>query len=314
MRIPSEPSVEIVEVGPRDGYQGIAPFIPTDVKIGFIERLASVGLRRIEIGSFVSEKALPQLRDTREVLTACARIPSIAPQVLVPNRRRGEEAVNAGARALVFVLSVSESHNRENVQTTPEQSVGEYSRLLNAIPSEVAMRLDLATAFDCPFEGRVQIASTMAMLERLVPLHPQAEICLCDTTGRADPNHVESLFSACVSRFPDVSRWALHAHDTYGLGLAHVHAAYKQGVRTFDASFGGLGGCPFAPGATGNVATEDIVYMFESMGMATGIDLDALVAVARDAAAVPGGLPGGRVRAAMTAKAQMRARSLSSRA
>jgi hydroxymethylglutaryl-CoA lyase len=313
MRIPSEPSVEIVEVGPRDGYQGIAPFIPTDVKIGFIERLASVGLRRIEIGSFVSEKALPQLRDTREVLTACARIPSVAPQVLVPNRRRGEEAVNAGAKALVFVLSVSESHNRENVQTTSEQSVGEYSRLLNAIPSEVTMRLDLATAFDCPFEGRVQIASTMAMLERLVPLHPQAEICLCDTMGRADPNHVESLFSACVSRFPDVSPWALHAHDTYGLGLANVHAAYKQGVRTFDASFGGLGGCPFAPGATGNVATEDIVYMFESMGMATGIDLEALMAVARDAAALPGGLPGGRVRAAMTAKAQMQVRSLSSR-
>src|ERR1700675_4137328 len=177
MRMPSAPSVDIVEVGPRDGYQGIVPFIPTDVKIGFIERLASVGLRRIEIGSFVSEKALPQLRDTREVLAACARIPSVAPQVLVPNRRRGEEAVNAGARTLVFVLSVSESHNRANVQTTPERSVDEYARVLKAVPSEIAMRLDLATAFDCPFEGRVPIAATIAMLERLVPLRPEAEIC-----------------------------------------------------------------------------------------------------------------------------------------
>ena len=314
MTIPSGPSVEIVEVGPRDGYQGIVPFIPTDLKISFIERLASVGLRRIEIGSFVSEKALPQLRDTKEVLTACERIPSVTPQVLVPNQRRGEQAVNAGAKTLVFVLSVSESHNRANVQTTPEQSVGEYARVLKAVPSEIAMRLDLATAFDCPFEGRVQIAATIAMLERLVPLRPEAEICLCDTTGRADPKHVESLFSTCISRFSNVSRWALHAHDTYGLGLANVYAAYKQGVRTFDASFGGLGGCPFAPGATGNVATEDIVYMFERMGMATGIDLEALVAVARDGAALPGGLAGGRVRAAVTARAQIQARSPSSSA
>ena len=133
-------------------------------------------------------------------------------------------------------------------------------------------------------------------------MRPDVEICLCDTTGRADPAHVESLFAACMARFPEVALGRFHAHDTYGLGLANVHAAYRQGVRVFDASFGGLGGCPFAPGATGNVATEDVVWMFERMGVATGIDLDALIPVARDGASLPGGMPGGRVRDALTAR------------
>ena len=139
----------------------------------------------------------------------------------------------------------------------------------------------------------------MPLLDRLIPARPDAEICLCDTTGRADPAHVEKLFAACMARFPHVKAWALHAHDTYGLGLANVHAACRQGVRVFDASFGGLGGCPFAPGATGNVATEDVVWMFERMGVATGIDLDRLVAVAREGASLPGGTAGGRVRDAL---------------
>ena len=202
----------------------------------------------------------------------------------------------------MFVLSVSEAHNRNNVQRHPLESVAEYERLLAAIPPDVAIRLDIATAFDCPFTGRVPEEATLALLDRLVPLRPDAEICLCDTTGRADPDHVESLVAACRARFPEVAAWALHAHDTYGLGLANVHAAFRQGVRVFDASFGGLGGCPFAPGATGNVATEDVVWMFERMGVATGIDLDAFVAVAREAAALPGGQPGGRVRDALSSR------------
>jgi hydroxymethylglutaryl-CoA lyase len=145
-------------------------------------------------------------------------------------------------------------------------------------------------------------AATLDLLDRLVPLREDAEICLCDTTGRVAPDHVEELFEACMTRFPQVSAWAFHGHDTYGLGLANIQAAFRQGVRVFDASFGGLGGCPFAPGATGNVATEDVVWMFERMGVATGIDLDALVSVARDAAALPGATPGGRVRAALLAR------------
>ena len=296
---PEKPAVEIVEVGPRDGFQGIGPFIPTETKIRMLEQLVAAGLRRIEIGSFVSASAVPQLRDTPELLKRCGSMPGLEPQVLVPSERRGREAVDAGARRLVFVLSVSEAHNRNNVRRHPLESAEEYERLLAAIPTNVAMRLDIATAFDCPFTGRVPEADTIALLDRLIPGRPDAEICLCDTTGRADPAHVEKLFAACMARFPHVKAWALHAHDTYGLGLANVHAAYRQGVRVFDASFGGLGGCPFAPGATGNVATEDVVWMFERMGVAMGIDLDRLVAVAREGASLPGGTAGGRVRDAL---------------
>ena len=298
-------SVEIVEVGPRDGYQGIGPFIPTETKIKLLQQLFDAGLNRIEIGSFVSSSAVPQLRDTRKVLEWCAKVPGLDPQVLVPSERRGREAVDAGARRLVFVLSVSEAHNRNNVRRHLLESAQEYERLIAAIPAEVGMRLDIATAFDCPFDGRVAPFATLALLDRLVPLRPDAEVCLCDTTGRADPDHVDGLLEACMKRFPMVPTWALHAHDTYGLGLANVHAAFRRGVRVFDASIGGLGGCPFAPGATGNVATEDLVWMFERMGFATGIDLEALVPVARDAARLPGALPGGRVRDAITARPQV---------
>ena len=294
-------SVEIVEVGPRDGYQGIGPFIPTDTKIAFLCRLVDAGLKRIEIGSFVSPKALPQMRDTPEILEAAiSNIPGLLPQILVPNEKWGRQAIEAGAKALVFVLSVSEAHNRNNVRRHPLESAEEYGRLLQHVPRDVFMRLDLATSFDCPFEGRIPEDRVLALLEELVPLRPEAEICLCDTTGRADPSHVQSLIAGCMKRFPEVRTWALHPHDTYGLGLANVHAAYRQGVRVFDAAFGGLGGCPFAPGATGNVATEDVVWMFDRMGVATGIDISKLVPVAVDGAAIPGGTPGGRVRAALT--------------
>jgi hydroxymethylglutaryl-CoA lyase len=282
----SNGSVEIVEVGPRDGYQGIGPFIPTETKIRLLGELAAAGLRRIEIGSFVSATALPQMRDTREVLAACTRLPQVKPQVLVPSEKRGRDAVQAGAPCLVFVLSVSEAHNRNNVRRSPLESVREYAALVAAIP----------------FTGRVPEADTLALLDRLIPLRPDAEVCLCDTTGRVAPDHVAGLFRAAKARFPQVAVWAFHAHDTYGLGLANVHAAYGEGVRVFDASFGGLGGCPFAPGATGNVATEDVVWMFERMGLHTGINLDALIPTAQEAAELPGALPGGRVRQALLAR------------
>jgi hydroxymethylglutaryl-CoA lyase len=296
-----KPTAELVEVGPRDGYQGIKPFIPTATKIDCLRRLVAAGLRRIEIGSFASASALPQLADTREVLAACVDIPGIAPQVLVPNERHGRLAVEAGSRFLAFVISVSDAHNRNNVRRSPLESAEEYARLLAGLPEGVDMRLNIATAFDCPFEGRVGDAEVLALLDHLIPFREDIELCLCDTTGRAAPDQVERLFAVCLARYPRVRRWAMHAHDTYGLGLANVHAAWRQGVRVFDASFAGLGGCPFAPGATGNVATEDAAWMFERMGVATGVDLDALIPVARDGARIKGGLPGGRVRAALSA-------------
>ncbi|MCV0394921.1 MAG: hydroxymethylglutaryl-CoA lyase [Rhizobiaceae bacterium] len=293
--------VEIVEVGPRDGYQGIVPFIPTATKLDLLCRLVGAGLRRVEIGSFVSPTALPQMSDTAEVLAACDGIEGLVPQVLVPNRKWGVAALDAGSRFLAFVLSVSESHNRNNVRRYPRESVEEYARLVETLPEGVDLRLNIATAFDCPFEGRVPEEATLDLLEWLVPLRPDCEICLCDTTGRADPAHVERLFGAAMARFPGSRRWALHAHDTYGLGLANIHVAWRLGVGVFDSSFAGLGGCPFAPGATGNVATEDVAWMFGRMGVETGIDLDRLVPVACDGAAIPGGLSGGRVRQALTA-------------
>jgi len=295
--------VEIVEVGPRDGYQGIKPFIATSTKIDFLRRLAAAGLRRIEIGSFVSASALPQLADTREVLAACDDIAGITAQVLVPNERYGRLAVEAGSRFLAFVVSVSDAHNQNNVRRSPLESAGEYAKLLSALPSGVDMRLNIATAFDCPFDGPVGEGEVLALLDHLIPMREDIELCLCDTTGRASPDHVERLFAACMTRYAGVGRWAMHAHDTYGLGLANVHAAWRRGVRVFDASFAGLGGCPFAPGATGNVATEDLVWMFERMDVATGVDLDTLIPVARDGARIEGGLPGGRVRAALSAAA-----------
>ena len=301
MRTVRPSRVEIVEVGPRDGYQSIGPFIPTARKISFLRRLVGTGLRRVEIGSFVSERAIPQLRDTAEVLAACRDIEGIVPQVLTPNEKYGRAAVNAGSEFVAFVLSVSEAHNRNNVRRHPQESVEEYRRLIAALPDGVDVRLNLATSFDCPFDGRVAEDEVIALLEDLVPTRPDAEICLCDTTGRAAPDHVDRLFARAMDRFPEVSRWALHAHDTCGLGLANVYAAWNRGVPVFDASFAGLGGCPFAPGATGNVATEDLVWMFRRMGVETGIDLDALVPVACDGAEIPGGLPGGRVRHALSA-------------
>ena len=295
-------SVEIVEVGPRDGYQGIGPFIPSTLKIEFLKRLAAAGLHRIEIGSFVSATALPQLRDTPEILAAAANIAGLKPQVLVPSERRGRDAVAPGARALVFVLSVSEAHNRNNVRRHPLESAEEYASLIAAVRRDVFMRLDIATAFDCPFDGRIDEAATTALLERLIPLRPDAEICLCDTTGRADPAHVDSLFAACMQRFSQVHAWALHPHDTYGLGLANVHAAYRRGVRVFDASFGGLGGCPFAPGATGNVATEDVLFLLNGLGIETGVSIDGLIDAAEFISGVLGRKPVSRSANALLAK------------
>lgn len=295
-------TIEIVEVGPRDGFQGIKPFIPTESKLSFLKQLVASGLRRVEIGSFVSASALPQLADTPELLAACDDIEGIVPQVLVPNQRYGLKALAAGSRFLAYVLSVSESHNRNNVRRSPLESADDYAALISDLPAGCDMRLNIATAFDCPFEGRVAERATIALLDRLLPIRTDVEVCLCDTTGRASPDHVARLFNTCMQRYPQIGRWALHAHDTYGLGLANAYAAWIEGVRIFDASFAGLGGCPFAPGATGNVATEDLVWMFERMGVETGVDIAALTKAASAGAAIPGGVSGGRVRVALMTK------------
>lgn len=293
-------SVEIVEVAPRDGFQPIGPWIPTETKIETVRRLAAAGLGRIEIGSFVSAAAIPQLRDAAALVEAAAAIPGLRPQVLVPTAKRAKEAVAAGARFLVYVLSASEAHNQSNVRRSVADSADDYARMLDALPGDIEVRINLATAFDCPFDGRMAVQPVLDLIGRLAALRPDVEICLCDTTGRATPDHVAQLASAAAACCPDVATWAYHAHDTYGLGLATTYAAYQAGIRVFDAAAGGLGGCPFAPGATGNVATEDVVWMFERMGVATGVDLDALLPIAADVSVLPGASAGGRARTALT--------------
>jgi hydroxymethylglutaryl-CoA lyase len=294
-------SVEIVEVGPRDGFQPIGPFIPTERKLAIIRGCLAAGLRRIEAGAFVGPAAVPQMADAEAVLAGTEAMPGLDAQMLVPNPRHARRALQAGARHLVYVISVSEAHNRSNVRRSSAESVAEYAELLPELQG-IALRMNIATAFDCPFDGRVDEAATLALVEQLAALRPDAEFCLCDTTGRADPAHVARLHTACAAAFPQVAGWAFHGHDTYGLGLANIQAAHGAGVRVFDAAIAGLGGCPFAPGATGNVATEDAAWMFHRMGIETGIDLQALLPVALEAAALPGGMPGGRVRAAMLAQ------------
>jgi len=296
-------SITIVEVAPRDGFQSIGPWIPTWRKLAIITALARAGLNRIEIGSFVSPKAIPQLADTAELLRGCEAIEGLDAQILIATRRRAEDALAAGARHLSFVLSVSAAHNQNNVRRSPAQSAAEYAEIAALLPPGTKIRLNLATAFDCPFTGRVAMADTLAVLADVAHVVPGAEIALCDTTGRVTPDHVGQLFAMAQDRFPGV-HWNFHGHDTYGLGVANVLAAIGAGVRSIDAAAAGLGGCPYAPGATGNVATEDVVWTLSRMNIETGINLARLLAVAHEAAALAGAQPGGRARQALAASAR----------
>ncbi|GAW40289.1 Hydroxymethylglutaryl-CoA lyase YngG [Brevundimonas sp. SH203] len=286
----------IVEVGPRDGFQSIAAVIPTTTKLDLIDQLYAAGIRRMEATAFVSAAAVPQLADAGEVMRHAQSMQGLDVQVLVPNLRNAQKALDAGAAHLAFVLSVSEKHNQNNVRRTPLESVEDYRAIADLLPDGARMRLNVATAFDCPWDGKMPPEQTLALLEPLVDILPDAEICLCDTTGKVTPDRVSALFAAAKARFPQARRWAYHGHDTYGLGVANVVAAWNAGINVIDASFAGLGGCPFAPGATGNVATEDVVWTFEQMGISTGLDLGRLVGAAVAGTKLPGALIGGRVR------------------
>lgn len=291
--------IDVVEVGPRDGFQAVTEFIPTRRKIALIAALVEAGLRRIEVGSFVSATAIPQMADIREVLAALPAERQLRASTLVPNAKGAALALQAGVVNLVYVISASEAHNRSNVRRSIEQSLAELWSVLSSFPrGEGIFRLNIATAFDCPFTGTVADETVLHLVERVLELRTDIEIGFCDTTGRALPRHVGRLLQRCSATFGDATSLAFHGHDTYGFGMANVLMALDAGVRVIDASIAGLGGCPFAPGATGNVATEDVVYAAGRYGLATGIDLDKLVVAARSAATIPGAAPGGRVREA----------------
>jgi len=277
----------IQEVGPRDGFQIEATFIPTVDKIALIDALSLCGLAKIEATSFTSPKAIPALADADEVLRGIRRQPGVVYTVLVPNLRGAERALAAGADELNLVMSTSETHNLLNLRMSREQSAG---RLLEVVAltqgTKVALNVSLSTAFGCPMEGAVPEAVVLAYAQRFLEAGVRG-ITLCDTTGMANPRQVRALCEAFIGRFPG-AELTLHLHNTRGMGLANALAGVEAGVQRFDASLGGLGGCPYAPGATGNACTEDLVHMLQAMGYEVAVDLPRLLAAARSLPALLG--------------------------
>jgi hydroxymethylglutaryl-CoA lyase len=273
----SAASVTIHEVGPRDGLQNESEIVPTATKLELIRRLAAAGLRSIEVASFVSPKWIPQLADAEELAAQLPRKPGVTYRALVPNLRGYERFRGAGSLhgAAVFI-SVSETHNRKNVNCSVDEHLERLRPVIErALADTVPLRAYVSTAFGCPDEGDVPVAGVVRLTKRLIDLGV-ADISLGDTIGVAVPGQVHEVVRSISDMVP-IERITLHVHDTYGRGIVNVQAGYDAGLRAFDASLGGLGGCPYAPGAAGNVATEDVVDLFERAGIATGVDLDALV-------------------------------------
>ena len=281
------------EVAPRDGLQSIAAMVPTETKIAMVRAAHAAGIRRMEVGSFVSPRAIPQMSDTPDVLKAAKQLEGLECTTLVPNRRGFETAMAQGADRLGLFMSVTEGHNQANLNRSRADSLADLSAIVREARG-TPIRFNLSCAFHCPFEGVVPEQDCLDFVERVVALDPEMEIAICDTTGNAAPDQVGRVFTQAIKAWG--KRFAFHGHDTYGMGVANVYAAYQAGVRVFDAASGGIGGCPFAPGATGNVAMEDVVWMFQRMGVATGVDWDGLLVAADLAASVPGAMPGGRLR------------------
>jgi hydroxymethylglutaryl-CoA lyase len=271
----------VSEVGPRDGLQSIAPVMPLEAKKAWIAAEAAAGVREIEVGSFVPAKLLPQLADTVEVVTFARTIPGLTVAVLVPNLKGAEAAARAGAHKITIPLSVSETHSLKNLRRTHAQMLDEVRAivaLLRSLPAGQRPKFEggLSTAFGCTLEGRVPADRVVRLAEALMEAGCDA-VGLSDTTGYANPAQVSDLVTRVRAAVGSHALCGLHLHNTRGLGLANVLAGLEVGITTFDSSLGGLGGCPFAPGASGNIVTEDLVFMLEAMGLRTGIDLPRLL-------------------------------------
>ncbi|MGQ9652928.1 MAG: hydroxymethylglutaryl-CoA lyase [Thermodesulfobacteriota bacterium] len=278
MSFPS--NVTVVEVGPRDGFQMEREFIPTKTKIDIINSLAECGIKRMEVTSFVSPKAIPQMRDAAEVMAGVERGRGVHMIGLVPNPKGAEKAVLAGVDEMLIFVSASESHNRSNVNRTIDESITGFEDVVKiASGAKIPVRAGIAVSFGCPFEGEVPPQRVGRIVERLLNLGVEG-VTLGDTTGMATPPIVRRTCEYLLGRFPGLEI-ALHFHNTRGIGLVNVYEALQMGLTTFESAVAGLGGCPFAPGATGNICTEDLVYLLHELGMETGIDLDALIRLAR---------------------------------
>jgi hydroxymethylglutaryl-CoA lyase len=273
--------ISIREVGPRDGLQNEAP-VPTDAKVALVDALSGTGVERIEAVSFVRPSAIPQMADADEVWKRVRRAPSVRYSALVPNLRGALRALDAGFTELEAVVSASDTHNRKNVNRSTEQSLDEIAEIISVTHDRGAtLQVIVSTAWGCPYEGDVPAARTVSVAGRAVAAGADS-VSFGDTTGMATPARVRSLVGAFRSAYPEMGL-NLHFHNTRGTGLANVLAALELGVADFDASVGGLGGCPYAPGATGNIATEELVHMVEDMGVATGVDLEAMISAAAEA-------------------------------
>jgi len=279
MKMPQE--VYIIEVGPRDGLQNIEQFLETEKKVQLIKLLAQSGLRRIEATSFVHPKAIPQFRDAKETISGVINLTGVELSALVPNLVGARNALESGIKELAFVFSISESHNKNNVNRTREESVQELENILSLKKDNLDMkvRVSLATVFGCPFEGEVKVEETLRYIEKVKDLGVDT-ITLADTVGYGNPKQVRQIIKSCLSQFPSIT-FGVHFHNTRGLGLANVLVCLEEGVMIFDSSIGGLGGCPFAPGATGNISTEDLAFMFEGMGIKTGVNIELLFEASR---------------------------------
>ena len=279
--------LHINEVATRDGFQNETVFIDTDDKIALIDRLSACGYAKIEVTSFTSPKAIPALRDAEAVMHGIERVPGVVYTVLVPNVRGAERALSCNVDEVNLVMSVSETHNRTNLRMTREQSFAQLRDVIDAVRGTgVAINVSLSTAMGCPMEGDVPVEDVLGWMRRFAGLGVQG-VTLCDTTGMAHPAQVRALCER-ASHACGALELTLHFHNTRGMALANTLAALDAGIVRFDASLGGLGGCPYAPGASGNVSTEEIVHMLELDGYGTGVDLAAVL----DAAALLPGLIG----------------------
>lgn len=283
-------SIEIVEVGPRDGLQNEKKIIETEDKVRLIEALVEAGLSQIEATSFVHPKWVPQLADAGPLFEKIRSIAGVTFSVLIPNEKGFERALEAGVKEICLFLSASVSHNKKNVNMTPGESLEGFKKIIGEAKDKgIRVKTIIATAFACPFEGEVNPKSVLDISDQLA-CDGVDEIVLADTIGHANPKQVYTLFKQ-VRRFLDGLdhiKISAHFHDTRGMGLANVLAALQAGIVKFDASIAGLGGCPYAPGASGNIATEDLVNMMHSMGLETGVDLQKLLAAAKVAGEIVG--------------------------
>ena len=285
------------EVVTRDGFQNEPAFVPTDAKVALIDELSACGYAKTEVTSFTSAKAIPMLRDAEEVMGRIRRVPGVETTVLVPNVRGAERALESRADEWNLVMSTSETHNLANLRMPREKSFAGLREVIEmahrAGPCQVPVNVSLSCCFGCPMEGDVPEAEVMHWADRFAALSVRG-LTICDTTGMAHPAQVRRLTRALQRRFGSL-QLTLHFHNTRGMGLANVLASVDEGITRFDGSLGGLGGCPYAPGATGNVCSEDAIHMLDAMGLDTGIDLQRLLPLARQLPAIVGHAVPGQV-------------------